>query len=649
MICCSIKNKTKEEIFGILDKVEMAEIRLDLCRLSPEDIEEIFACSDVPLVATCRVGEGCPAAEAESRLLTAVRAGAAYVDIELEAPAMMSKRLRREARECGTAIIRSFHDFTGTDSRAALEAIADKCRHLGADVVKIVTTASSEQDAERLLSLYSTRHDDVDLIAFCMGERGRKSRLDCLALGAAFTYAALSQDEVTAPGQWTYDEMFKAVYGDRVPVFTGPLDMPCSKSFAQRAVIAAALAEGTSVLTGYSPCGDNEAALSAAAALGAEIKVDGGTLTVKGNAGADIQAAAVHCGESGFLTRLLIPLLAAKGPGSFRLTGEGTLPGRQLRGAARMMEIFGVNMDSEHVPVTCSGRFTVPSGAEVSGKEGSQLISGLLYALPLAGGGCKLTVAAPKSIPYIFITVDVLKHFGVKLKSEMEGGEDFAQSGDWSLCDSIRFEIPGGQTLKAAALALEADWSAAANFLVAGAVFGEVAIAGLDTRSLQADLSILDILTDAGAIISQEDESGIIHVHKAPLRAFEVDASNCPDLFPIISVLAAFCQGRSSISGLDRLASKESDRAAAILQMLSGLGVRASVKGNKLLVDGLSLARRHLSGRLLEGGDFSSHKDHRMVMALKVAALGASSPVMIDDEDCVAKSFPEFNEIFSKL
>jgi 3-phosphoshikimate 1-carboxyvinyltransferase len=218
------------------------------------------------------------------------------------------------------------------------------------------------------------------------------------------------------------------------------------------------------------------------------------------------------------------------------------------------------------------------------------------------------------------------------------------------------FKVKGGQKYKAADIDLECDWSAAANFLVAGAIFGKVELEGLDTTSLQADLSIMDILMDAGASLSQLDgDKGNITVQRAPLKAFSIDASNCPDLFPIISVLAAFCQGTSRIAGVGRLANKESDRAKAIVDMLTQMGVEVSVEGDEMVIEGHSLAQRLLPSvvpstpALLKGGTYTSCKDHRMVMALKVASLGADSPIVIDDETCVAKSFPQFNELFSRL
>ena len=662
MICTTIQNRSFEEILEILDRndISMAEIRLDRCPLDNEQIEELFSGSDVPLVATCRVGEEVTPSDAESKLITAIRAGASYVDVEIEAPAMMSKRVRREAHECGTTLIRSYHDFEGTDSLVAMEAIAEKCRHLGGEIVKIVPTARNSHEAERVLQLYSSAAPG-SLIAFSMGEYGKETRLECLKKGAPFTYAALTEEEAAAPGQWPYKEMNAAIWGDYSPIgysedpLGNPpvLEMPCSKSFAQRAIVAAALAEGTSTLKGYSPCGDNESAIALAKELGATVHLDGRVLTITGTGGKAFTGTSVHTGESGFLTRMMIPVLSKISTEEVLVTGEKTLLRRPLKGAVEMMRSFGVSLQSqgevpEMIPLTIKGSLSPMKETVISGKNGSQLVSGLLAALPLCQEDSVVKLVEPKSIPYIYITIDVLKQFGIRIESEMEGGEEFMDTQDWSLCEAITFHIKGNQKYRCAEIDLEADWSSAAPFLVAGAVFGRVELSGLDTKSLQADLSILDILAQAGASLCQLDESGNIRAQRAPLSSFEVDASNCPDLFPVISVLAAFCQGRSRISGVGRLAGKESDRAKAILDMLTSMGVRAFIKEDTLLVDGMSHSQRSLLGKLLKGGKYSSSHDHRMVMALKVASLGADSPVVIDDEDCVEKSFPDFHEIFRR-
>lgn len=797
MICTTIQNKTIDEIYAILEsgEVEMAEIRLDSCPLTMDEIEELFSTSDVPLVATCRInavkerlsqtlaghqqGNGTSrnvqhghlqenisddlqvdrigtsygnrqchvqasrqetgshqqddrklemkaSQEVESKLITAIHAGAAFVDLEIEAPPMMSKRLRRETRENGTVFVRSYHDYSGTDSIEALKALTEKCFAIGADIAKIVTMAApctgdnQSPDVDRVLSLYD-HFDSAKLIAFAMGDAGKTSRIQCLAKGSPFTYASLNEADAAAPGQMTTREMRDIVYGNCVNVNaagtaadrlsaghlnadrlqnaeatveatandtseeTGPssdidngpgaaeIQMPASKSFAQRAIIAAALAEGTTTLNGYSPCGDNESAISVARALGAEVTVglaykegkvvkDSSTLTIKGRGAAALVPEIINAGESGLLARLMIPLMAVLGDGNATVSGEGTLTRRPLKGARDIMGAFGVRLETisgtgqesfseVHVPLTISGKLE-GGKVTVSGSGGSQLISGLLMALPLLQEDTVIRLTEPKSIPYLFITMDVLKAFGVKIWCDMEGGPEFAESQDWNDCTEIVLHIKGGQSYKATDMDIEGDWSSAANFLVAGAIFGKVNVSGLDTKSLQADLSIMDILMEAGASLSQmgdDDPRGVIHVQKAPLNAFDVDANNCPDLFPIVAILAAFCQGTSRIAGVGRLANKESDRAQAILSMLVQLGVKARISGDKMIIEGHSLAQRCLTGHLLKGGNYTSSHDHRMVMALKVAELGADGPIVIDDIECVSKSFPTFMELFGKL
>ena len=720
MICTTIQNRTLEEIMNLLEtsepQIQMAEIRLDRCPLSIDEIEYLFSSSDTPLVATCRVvddGNG-TWEEAEEKLTAAVEAGAAFLDLEIEAPKEIGKRLRRACTEYGTTMIRSSHFFAGTPSDDVLRGTVEKCRKFGGEIVKIAAMAKSEEDVARVLGLYSVAEPDdqrlYELIAFSMGEIGKASRLECLKLGSPFTYAALNENEVAAPGQWSYSEMLTAVYGDRKPLHCdSPLNMPASKSFAQRAILAAALADGESRLGGYSPCGDNEAAIAVAKALGATVRIEsdggslqvgslrqnspaieatshsGSTLIIEGIGSSANIPEKINVGESGLLTRLMIPLVSALGNGNqIEIDGIGTLPTRPLKGAAEIMAGFGTVLrplkpaPEVHVPLTVQGPL-LSGKTSISGKGGSQLISGLLMALPLLPEDSTLHIHDPKSIPYMFITADVLRRFGIKIGSEMEGGEDFLETQDWSLCTGITFKIKGGQKYSPAAFDIEGDWSAAANFLVAGSLFGDVKLVGLDTTSLQADISIMDILMEAGASLSQIEDGpqgeesangkdsndneaadapeanatqghrGLITAQKAPLRAFDTDLNNCPDLFPIVSILAAFCHGRSNIQGFKRLASKESDRGTAILNMLTQMGVSASASGDTLTIDGESVESRLLNGHLLKGGEYTSSHDHRMAMALTVASWCADSPILIDDTTCVAKSFPAFLDTYRCL
>ena len=655
MICVSLANKDIDSIFQILERpdVQMAEVRLDSCPLTMEEVEDLFSSIDKPLIATYRLADASQVAEAEAKLLTAIQAGAAFLDLDIDAPAMMCKRLRREAREAGTLLIRSFHDAEGTDSTRSLSAVAEKCIHLGADIVKIATTATSEADVDKVLRLYDLFPPE-NLVAFCMGDAGSRSRVECLAKGAPFSYAALSPEEATAPGQMSLADMRKAVYAG-LPgldvIGNEPVEVGCSKSCAQRAIILAALADGTSHISGYSPCRDNESAIEAAKALGAKVSCRGDVLSITGTAGRVSALKELHAGESGFLTRMMIPVLAATGSTPVRITGEKTLLARPLPGAAAMLDIFGISLDGEKVPLTVSGSFDFGNHdtIEIDGSGGSQLVSGLLAALPLCKHNCTIHLNKPKSIPYIFMTLDLMRQFGVNVASEMEGPEEFVETQDWSLCDAITFEVKGGCSYKAADVNLEADWSAAANFMVAGAIFGKADIKGLDTKSLQADLSVLDILPLAGAAVSQEEESGIVHVVRGPLRGFEVDASNCPDLVPVMSVLAAFCQGESTITGVARLATKESNRPGVIVEMLKAMGVYARLSGDKLHIDGRTLESRLLTGRLLKGGNYPTYGDHRIAMALAVASLGSDSQIVMDDVTCMDKSFPAFMQTFKKF
>lgn len=685
MICTVLKEKNFDELLAALDECGMAEIRLDLCDVSEDEIDELFSTADIPLVATCRIAETAkrhpemsPVAVAslcEKRLVAAIKAGAAYADLEIEAPKENLKRVKAACEDNGTLLIRSFHDFSGTDSTEALKAVVEKCVYHGADIVKVATTANSAADAARVLALYDDpsclappqtgRHPapapettEGRLIAFCMGEAGRESRMECLRKGAPFTYAALTAGDAAAPGQMVAEAMSDSVYGG-LPFFDADIIVPSSKSFVQRSVIAAALSEGTSRLRNYTPCEDSEAAIRVAEHLGAKVEREAAgdetNLVITGTAASEgclPGLREIHVGESGLLARLMIPLAAELSAGQdVKITGEKTLAGRRLPGVGEIMAGLGVRTAAaeEKLPVTVSGHISELK-AEVSGENGSQLISGLLMAMPLVDKNMTLLVENPKSIPYTFMTAEVLKKFGVKISNEMLGGRDFLESdGDWSLCTEMIFKVRAGQKYAAADFDIEGDWSAAVPVMVAASIFGKACIDGLDTNSLQADIAIMDILMAAGASITQLDgDDGEIHVQQAPLLAFEADASHCPDLFPCVSVLAAFCQGRSRIYGVSRLRNKESDRAAAIMEMLDKLGVEAGIDepSDALVINGHSLAWRVLNGRMLKGGKFSSHHDHRMVMALKVASLGSDAPVEIDDESCVSKSWPDFVATF---
>ena len=369
MICVTLQNRTAEEILDLLENasqaIQMAEIRLDRCPLTEDEIETVLSSSDTPLIATCRVaGDGNGTwEEAEAKLQAAIEAGAAFIDLELEAPKEMGKRLRRACSEYGTRMIRSAHFFDGTPSLEILRETADRCRKYGGEIIKIAVSAVSEADVTRVLALYN-EYEEGRLVAFAMGEAGHASRLECLRLGSPFTYAALTAEEAAAPGQWPYSEMTEALYaGGFLPSEGAVLQMPSSKSFAQRAIIAAALAGNDSPLDGYTPCEDSENARNVAEILKKETIPD-----------------QIHVGESGLLTRLMIPIVAAlqsEKSKVMNITGEGTLLNRPLKGATEIMAKFGTllrplgeqaNGDIK-VPLSVQGPL-LPGKVDISGKDG---------------------------------------------------------------------------------------------------------------------------------------------------------------------------------------------------------------------------------------------------------------------------------------
>lgn len=636
MVCTSLQNKSLEQILSILsgDVVEMAEIRLDLCPLlSDADIDTLFSTSPVPLIATCRISDKLTASESEDKLARAIKAGANFADLEIEAPADMAERLAECCKMYGCRYIRSVHYFDGTPSADVLESITKQCYATGADVAKIVTYAHCSEDVERTEALYS-KFTKGYISAFCMGAAGKQSRMDALKLGAPFTYASLNEAEATADGQWTAAEMNAVLYAEAKGWSGRDVVIPASKSMAQRAIIAASLASGTSVLSGYSPCGDSESALNFASAFGADVKKET-TVEIKGgNTALDSE---IFVGESGFLTRFTMPIIALLHDGESVIKGEKSLVGRPLKGAKEIMAAFGVVLESLNsemadvsVPLRIKGKLT-PACVTISGKGGSQLISGLMASLPLCDADSKITIVEPRSVPYLVMTIDVLKQFGISI--------------DYEICsDKIELSIKGGQQYKPANIELEADWSGAAPMFIAGAIFSGVTLKHLQMDSTQADKLIIDILKLSGVRVLSEGSD--MRVVKTPIHAFSADLNQAPDLFPVVSVLAAFCEGETKLDGVGRLDSKESDRAKAIIDMLTQMGVACSISGDTLIIQGHSISYRYANGVLPKGGEFTSSKDHRMVMALKIAECGSNGAIIIDNEECVSKSFPEFNRYF---
>ncbi len=401
----------------------------------------------------------------------------------------------------------------------------------------------------------------------------------------------------------------------------GTLTPPCSKSYAQRALAAALLCDEASELHHIEFCDDTHSALRCIETLGARVeRLSDDTLEIHG--GLSPRAATLHVGESGLATRLFTPVASlCRVP--IRIEGHGTLSGRPMGMMIGPLRDLGVRVDHSggRLPIEVCG--PLQGGAtRVDGSVSSQFVTGLLLSLPLAANDTTLHVADAVSTPYLDMTVDTAERFGVEIFQR----------------DYEEFYIPGGQRYCGTRFDIEGDWSAAAMLLVAGATAGQVTVRNLSMLSKQADTAICTALVRAGAAVI--DEADRITAVQRPLRAFEFDATNCPDLFPALAALAAAAEGVSVLRGTSRLAHKESDRAVAIRDEYAKLGVEVDISHPDVMT---------VRGGAIRPAHVESHRDHRMAMSLAVAALRSEGPVTIADAECVAKSYPGFFEDLQRV
>lgn len=395
----------------------------------------------------------------------------------------------------------------------------------------------------------------------------------------------------------------------------GRIAAPPSKSTMIRVTAAASLAAGASEIIRPSVCGDALSGLRVAADLGAEIVRGKNSIKIRGTSRPVRRT--LDCGESGLCLRLFTPL-AALGKKEVVLSGRKTLLERPVGTIEPPLAGLGVacRTNGGFPPVAVKG--PIRGGcAEVDGSLSSQFLSGLLTALPVCEDDSELTVRNLQSRPYVDLTISILAEFGVSVS--------------W---DKIRdaFYIRGGQRFEAKRFEVEGDWSAAAFLLVAGAIAGRITVENLTTSSCQADRRVLEVLRAAGAKIAVEENR--VLVESDDLKAFEFDATDCPDLFPPLAALACFCDGQSVIRGVERLRHKESDRAAALVEELGRIGGRIETRGNVM----------EIRGDALKGGVVNSRGDHRIAMAGAVSGLRAANGVRIKGARAVSKSYPRFFE-----
>lgn len=391
----------------------------------------------------------------------------------------------------------------------------------------------------------------------------------------------------------------------------GIVDIPASKSVAHRILICSALAEGQSQILGLKYSKDIDATIEAMSALGAEFLIGQHCSHIQQVFGIEKipEKAVIDCNESGSTLRFIIPVAAALGVET-EFHGRGRLPQRPIDIYTRELTKHGITFNYNNtMPFTISGRLT--SGTyEIEGNVSSQFITGLLFALPLIDGDSEIVLTSKlQSRPYVDITIDVMKRFGISIE-ETENS----------------FKIKGGQKYIPQIETVEGDYSQSAFFYVANALGSDVSMKNLNPESVQGDKKIIDIIKSA--------------TNNGRITGFCADCSNIPDLVPILSVLGAYGTEKSVIYNAERLRIKESDRLAACADMLNNLGGNVTVTP-----DGLEI---NPTGNM-HGGTVDSCGDHRIVMAASIAALGCNGDVIIKGAEAVEKSYPDFFEDYKNL
>jgi 3-phosphoshikimate 1-carboxyvinyltransferase len=390
-----------------------------------------------------------------------------------------------------------------------------------------------------------------------------------------------------------------------------------------RVLAAALLARGVSRIKNLSPCDDGLAAMGIVADLGADLAREEKDVLVRspGIRAIIARKSVIDCRESGLSMRMFAPI-AALLPQETILAASGSLLTRPMD-MVGALEQLGVawRTNEGHAPVAVRGPMEgglISIDAELS----SQLLTGLLMALPVCRRSSTLLVSGLKSVPYVRMTIELLRHFGIIV------GHDNALT---------EFVIEGDQSYRPSVYAVEGDWSGAAFLLVAGAIAGSVAVTGLNPLSFQADRAILGALDAAGAGLLLGE--GHVYVERRDLKPFTFDATDCPDLIPPLAALAAHCSGKSVLYGAERLAHKESDRARALSLEFGRLGISVDTSGNRMEVH----------GGVVRTAAVDAHNDHRIAMACAVAAVGARGEVRIAGSECVAKSYPGFFSDLERL
>ena len=419
---------------------------------------------------------------------------------------------------------------------------------------------------------------------------------------------------------------------------SGNINAPTSKSSMQRACAAALLHDGQTIIHNPGKSNDDNAAVGIIQNMGAEVTKEGnGDLIIRSLAftASIIQplgggGATLNCGESGLGIRMFTPI-AALSDRPIVITGTGSLLTRPMNFFDEIFPQLDIRIQSNKgkLPIQLRGPLQ-PKNITIDGSLSSQFLTGLLMAYGKAASQpVTITINDLKSKPYIDLTLQVMKHFGYDVTNNNY--------------ESFLIKPAANTTGKTIEYRVEGDWSGGAFLLVAGAVAGHIIVKGLDTFSTQADKAILKALIDCGSNISIEEkqiEIGLPAIGNGGLKPFYFDATDCPDLFPPLVALAAYCYGTTAIQGVSRLAHKESNRGLTLQQEFGKMGIKITLQDDLMLVEG---------GNGVNGAAVHSHHDHRIAMACAVAGLKANGVTTIEEAEAINKSYPDFYADMKRL
>ncbi len=400
----------------------------------------------------------------------------------------------------------------------------------------------------------------------------------------------------------------------------GEVSAISSKSDAHRAIICSALSDDKTSIHISHISKDIEATLNCIRKMGADFSKNGNLYEIT-PVQTPVLNPVLDCNESGSTLRFLFPVLSALGCGA-TFIGSGRLPERPMELIVDLLKEHGNSFSSTGLPITVSGKTTAGT-FDIAGNVSSQFISGLLFALPLLRKKSVIRLTSKlQSSAYVNMTVDTLKNFGVNI-TQTENG--FIVNATDNYTSPKKYIVEG-------------DWSNAAFFMVMGALGGNVTIKNLNLNSHQSDKMILDALSLAGVDFSLSDN--LITVSKSEIKPFDFDVSECPDLFPVLSVLACRAKGKSTLYNAERLRIKESDRIKTTKELILNLGGNAEETDDSLIIYG--------NGKL-SGGQAESHNDHRIAMSAFTASVICENDIILKNAEAVDKSYPTFMEDFSKI